>query len=746
MELLEKARALPVGTIRTHGGVKVQKQADGKWRPMKASPAAQLSLFAQEAKRAEAPKPQQTAPTPSKLTKEELKTLKDAKLYPGTMKSPTAEALVDRGLLYRSGDWYPITDQGRDALTAGLKAAEEERKAKRREQYAAKKAAQEEPSAPEPEPPKLKQEEPSAPEPAGTMGGHEQRGDSHYVDTAFINGASQAIKDAGIANYPALDHLGFGDFELKVHDKSVIFSRTGAAAPGHFKGREHVMRGDPELIEQLLGATGHRDAGDSAAPVSEEVDPTTPATSSREHFEGKAFAASEVVEGSAPYRPGDALSQEHNSPETAYHIDDYPYGRRTRTVMRVWMETDPKKGQRAVTQTKNPKTGRWNNPKKSTYSELRGMKMDENGHIEHFGLPPYPSPEKVERFKEQMGDQMSDQQAEMLERIVKEAAVVNSLEWRISVSQPGMEKSMGKLENWLQKSISEREEDDEETEDKVKKASNDGTQPPVVLEYEMEKSLQNLKAFAQGEELRKSDGQGGFPEMNGATGLPSSRGGKEGGELAGAGETKGSVTPSNVNDQPHGGQGPGQYGAKKAEKFSEDDAEPEKQMTEHEKPIAKLKKSFRHEREVAISKLRTAAQGGGYVYGFGIGNAPAPEPAREELAKSEPQHKEWTVGDVYYSDAEDRRIAAMMDTPLRESAVIDMDRGKLLHKSESCPHCGLQKSMILSSCEHCGVQTAPTPKQGITVTPRSNQGMFRRPRAEAPLRAPNGIPTKIDLE
>ena len=59
----------------------------------------------------------------------------------------------------------------------------------------------------------------------------------------------------------------------------------------------------------------------------------------------------------------------HESPETAYVVEDYPYGFRLRTKIRYWVETT-NRGQRGVIQTLNPKTGRWNNPKKTTYSPI----------------------------------------------------------------------------------------------------------------------------------------------------------------------------------------------------------------------------------------------------------------------------------------------------------------------------------------------------------------------------------------
>jgi len=59
----------------------------------------------------------------------------------------------------------------------------------------------------------------------------------------------------------------------------------------------------------------------------------------------------------------------HQTQETAYIIEDYPYGR-LRTKMRIWVEHSAKHGDRVVRQTLNPKTGKWNKPKKSTYSPI----------------------------------------------------------------------------------------------------------------------------------------------------------------------------------------------------------------------------------------------------------------------------------------------------------------------------------------------------------------------------------------
>lgn len=58
---------------------------------------------------------------------------------------------------------------------------------------------------------------------------------------------------------------------------------------------------------------------------------------------------------------------EATSQETAHLVTDYPWGFQLRTEARFWVESN-KRGSRFVQQTKNPKTGEWCKPKKSTYS------------------------------------------------------------------------------------------------------------------------------------------------------------------------------------------------------------------------------------------------------------------------------------------------------------------------------------------------------------------------------------------
>ena len=70
--------------------------------------------------------------------------------------------------------------------------------------------------------------------------------------------------------------------------------------------------------------------------------------------------------------------------EEPFIIESYPYGR-FRTQMRVWVESVKKKGDRLCKQTLNPKTKKWNKPKKSTYDEIILLGIDVNsGHVKRF--------------------------------------------------------------------------------------------------------------------------------------------------------------------------------------------------------------------------------------------------------------------------------------------------------------------------------------------------------------------------
>jgi hypothetical protein len=89
----------------------------------------------------------------------------------------------------------------------------------------------------------------------------------------------------------------------------------------------------------------------------------------------------------------------HTSFETAYMVDDYPYGG-LRCKIWFWLEDGgPNKGYRFVSQTQNPKTGRMNAPKKGTYHKIAAnMYIDENGHVVYDVVNEYTEAQKCYDF------------------------------------------------------------------------------------------------------------------------------------------------------------------------------------------------------------------------------------------------------------------------------------------------------------------------------------------------------------
>jgi len=120
----------------------------------------------------------------------------------------------------------------------------------------------------------------------------------------------------------------------------------------------------------------------------------------------------------------------HNSPESAYIIQDYPYGR-LRCQMRVWIETN-NKGQRYVTQTSNPKRNQdWGNkPKASIYQHISLIVLNStNGHVEHHGLSQFAWPEHVARFKADFYSQLDETTKARLDAYEATSRKLHPKEW-----------------------------------------------------------------------------------------------------------------------------------------------------------------------------------------------------------------------------------------------------------------------------------------------------------------------------
>lgn len=110
----------------------------------------------------------------------------------------------------------------------------------------------------------------------------------------------------------------------------------------------------------------------------------------------------------------------HVSPETAYTVDDYPYGFRLRCTIRYWLEHKPGLGFRFVSQTSNPKQGgRWNKPKAGTYAKFgAAMYLDDNGHVKWSVLNEYTSGAEAEAWAKTYGEGVPESGKRLLARWV----------------------------------------------------------------------------------------------------------------------------------------------------------------------------------------------------------------------------------------------------------------------------------------------------------------------------------------
>jgi len=107
----------------------------------------------------------------------------------------------------------------------------------------------------------------------------------------------------------------------------------------------------------------------------------------------------------------------HESQETAYVVEDYPWGFRQRTTIRYWIESKEGFGQRFCSQTINPKTGEWCKPKCGVYSALLVMFLDENGHVKNDGVSLYRGKEPFLEFRNTHRENMCEFQKEVFKKI-----------------------------------------------------------------------------------------------------------------------------------------------------------------------------------------------------------------------------------------------------------------------------------------------------------------------------------------
>ncbi len=101
----------------------------------------------------------------------------------------------------------------------------------------------------------------------------------------------------------------------------------------------------------------------------------------------------------------------HTTQDTAYLVDDYPYGYRLRCKIRYWLEYKASQGFRLMSQTTNPKKAGevWNKPKASVYHHLAVMGLNEENHVTWTGIQSY-NMDEIEEFESIYGATFDENQ------------------------------------------------------------------------------------------------------------------------------------------------------------------------------------------------------------------------------------------------------------------------------------------------------------------------------------------------
>lgn len=114
----------------------------------------------------------------------------------------------------------------------------------------------------------------------------------------------------------------------------------------------------------------------------------------------------------------------HTSFETAYVVQDWPWGYKLRTEKRFWIESN-KSGDRQISQTLDPRTGKWCAPKKSIYYPIlifytsdQEKVVTQGEEVEHLRSETinFRNNEKIKSFYELHKDNLNDFQKDQIKK------------------------------------------------------------------------------------------------------------------------------------------------------------------------------------------------------------------------------------------------------------------------------------------------------------------------------------------
>ncbi len=140
----------------------------------------------------------------------------------------------------------------------------------------------------------------------------------------------------------------------------------------------------------------------------------------------------------------------YTSEDSAYLVDDYPYGFRLRTQIRYWIETT-KHGDRLCSQTLNPTTDKWNKPKRSTYAPVGCMILDNDNHVTWSALSDYSEEPIWSEFLAVMEGHLNEGQKDQIARILGLRKAFEGVTYSIheGVQTPDERLEQARIENVL---------------------------------------------------------------------------------------------------------------------------------------------------------------------------------------------------------------------------------------------------------------------------------------------------------
>ena len=131
--------------------------------------------------------------------------------------------------------------------------------------------------------------------------------------------------------------------------------------------------------------------------------------------------------------------------DSAYIVPNWPWGFKLKTEARFWIETT-KVGDRFVQQTKNPKTGKWCKPKKSTYDAVLVLAIKDGNRPSRVGFAKGANGESIAKMIDILDwDKLSDMQKKQVCKWTAWDDVMQNVEFECKPYNPDAQENQDKV-------------------------------------------------------------------------------------------------------------------------------------------------------------------------------------------------------------------------------------------------------------------------------------------------------------